>query len=181
MNHPPVPEIAWSKRLIYLGCATIFFMLAILGMILPIVPATPFLLVTSYFLVRSFPKLNDLLLDTPYFGPILYDWEVRKGIKTSTKIQAIASVVLGWGISLLVFPIPSWALILMAVLVITGILVIYLVPEPRDPVKIAEGKSNSSDQQEETINNDEVHKSHELERKQREWDRTQRQPHGDNR
>lgn len=133
MTHPPVPPISWTKRLLYLGCATFFFSLAVLGMILPIVPATPFLLVTSYFLVRSFPKLNDRLLDMPYFGPILYDWEVRKGIKTSVKIQAIATVVLGWGISIWFFPIPAWALVIMAVLVTIGIVVIYRVPEPRDP------------------------------------------------
>ena len=132
MNHPPVPPISWSKRLIYLACAIFFFTLAIIGMVLPIVPATPFLLVTSYFLVRSFPKLNDLLLDTPYFGPILYDWEVRKGIRPIVKLQAIGTVVLGWGISILLFPIPVWALILMGVLVIVGILFIYRVPEPRE-------------------------------------------------
>lgn len=134
MTHPPVPPISWTKRLLYLGCAAFFFFLAVLGMILPIVPATPFLLVTSYFLVRSFPKLNDRLLDLPYFGPILYDWEVRKGIKASVKIQAIATVVLGWGISIWFFPIPAWALVIMAVLVTVGILVIYRVPEPHDPV-----------------------------------------------
>lgn len=135
MTHPPVPQISWTRRLLYLGCAAFFFSLAVLGMILPIVPATPFLLVTSYFLVRSFPKLNDLLLDMPYFGPILYDWEVRKGIKASVKLQAIATVVLGWGISIWLFPIPVWALVIMAVLVTIGILVIYRVPEPRDPLE----------------------------------------------
>ncbi|WDI44578.1 YbaN family protein [Bremerella sp. P1] len=177
MNHPPVPEIPWSKRLIYLGCAAFFFTLAVLGMILPIVPATPFLLVTSYFLVRSFPKLNDLLLDMPYFGPILYDWEVRKGIKTSTKIQAIATVVLGWGISIMVFPIPSWALYIMAALVTIGIYVIYRVPEPHDVV-VTKPKNESLENAEDASA---VHAPHELERKQREWDRNQRQTHGENR
>jgi len=180
MTHPPVPEIGWSKRLIYLGCAAIFFTLAVLGMILPIVPATPFLLVTSYFLVRSFPKLNDLLLEMPYFGPILYDWEVRKGIKTSTKIQAIATVVLGWGISLLVFPIPNWALYIMAALVMIGIYVIYRVPEPQDQV-ITGTASESNDSQSSPEEDADVHAPHELERKQREWERSPRQTHGENR
>lgn len=123
--------------MLYLGCAAFFFGLAVLGMILPLVPATPFLLVTSYFLVRSFPKLNDRLLDMPYFGPILYDWEVRKGMKTSVKIQAIATVVLGWGISICFFPVPLWALVLMAVLVAIGIAVIYRIPKPRELVEVS--------------------------------------------
>lgn len=179
MTHPPVPEIPWSKRLIYLGCALFFFTLAVLGMILPIVPATPFLLVTSYFLVRSFPKLNDLLLDMPYFGKILYDWEVRKGIRTSTKIQAIATVVLGWGISIMVFPIPPWALFIMAGLVMVGIIVIYRVPEPRDPAKIAEAEAKKAA---EAIPDDgPVHPSHELERKPRESSRNSCHTQGESR
>lgn len=132
--------------MLYLGCAAFFFGLAVLGMILPIVPATPFLLVTSYFLVRSFPKLNDRLLDMPYFGPILYDWEVRKGMKTSVKIQAIATVVIGWGISISVFPIPVWALVLMGVLVAIGIAVIYRVPQPREPVAMPEKQAEEQTQ-----------------------------------
>jgi len=178
MNHPPVPPVAWTKRLIYLACAAFFFALAVFGMILPIVPATPFLLVTSYFLVRSFPKLNDLLLDAPYFGPILYDWEVRKGMKTSVKIQAIATVVLGWGISILVFPIPTWALVIMALLVIVGIIVIYRVPEPRDPEEVDQFlHENDQDESEE----ESVHTSHELERKSRERDLSEHSTHGDHR
>lgn len=147
MSHPPVPTLSWSKRLIYLGCAGFFFTLAVIGMILPIVPATPFLLVTSYFLVRSFPKLNDLLLDAPYFGPILYDWEVRKGMKTSVKLQAIATVVLGWGISVWLFPIPVWALVTMGVLVAIGLIVIYRVPAPRDAEEIAAEQAKKQDEE----------------------------------
>lgn len=179
MNHPPVPEIAWSKRLIYLGCAALFFTLAVLGMILPIVPATPFLLVTSYFLVRSFPKLNDLLLDLPYFGPILYDWEVRKGIKTSTKIQAIATVVLGWGFSIMIFPIPKWALGIMAALVVIGIYVIYRVPEPHD-VKVTPSTGEANRPQVDAEEKSTVHPSHELERKPREAGRNSCQPQSEN-
>ncbi len=174
MSHPPVPPLSWSKRLLYLGCAAFFFLLAVIGIVLPIVPATPFLLVTSYFLVRSFPKLNDLLLEAPYFGPILYDWEVRKGIKTSVKIQAIATVVLGWGISIMVFPIPAWAIYVMAGLVMTGIYVIYRVPEPRPlppKEKPVAGDKSEVDSPEGSTN----HAAHRLEMKRREWDRNQRQ------
>ena len=137
MTHPPLPPLHWTRRLAYLSFAALFFSLAVLGMFLPIIPATPFLLITSYFLVRSFPKLNELLLRAPYFGPILYDWEVRKGIRTKVKLQAIATVILGWAFSVLVFPIPPWALIIMGVLVLIGIAYIYRVPQPRDPAEIA--------------------------------------------
>jgi len=132
-EHPNQPApLTRARRHLYLAIALFFFLLAVVGVVLPIVPATPFLIVTSYFLARSFPKLNALLLRSPYFGPILYDWDVRKGVKTSVKLQAIATVVIGYAISILLFPIPTWAIILMCVLVSIGILVIARLPLPRD-------------------------------------------------
>ncbi len=129
-----IAPLHWTRRWVYLSLAAIFFLLGMVGLLLPIVPTTPFLLVTSYFLVRSFPKLNLLLLKAPYFGAILYDWEVRKGIKWSVKVQAIATVLIGWGISIAVFPVPWWAMVIMALLVVIGVAYIMRIPPPRDPV-----------------------------------------------
>jgi len=129
---PQPPPLTAARRHLYLAIAAFFFLLAVIGVVLPIVPATPFLIVTSYFLARSFPKLNALLLKSPYFGPILYDWDVRKGVKTSVKLQAIATVVIGYAISIWLFPIPNWAIVLMCVLVAIGIIVIARLPLPQE-------------------------------------------------
>src|SRR5690606_4772848 len=43
--------------------------------------------------VRSFPQLNDMLLRSRLFGPILRDWHERRGIRRRVKFRSILIVV----------------------------------------------------------------------------------------
>jgi hypothetical protein len=84
-------------RLLYLLLGGVFFVLAVLGALLPLLPTTPFLLLASYFLVRSSPRLNDKLLASRTFGPLLRDWQrhraVRPRVKHATLIVMPAAVL----------------------------------------------------------------------------------------
>src|SRR5262249_7995528 len=67
---PPAPARG-LRRVWYLALAGGSFVLTVVGLIIPGVPTVPFLLATSYYLVRSSPTLNEGLLRTRTFGPIL--------------------------------------------------------------------------------------------------------------
>jgi uncharacterized membrane protein YbaN (DUF454 family) len=70
-----------------------FLALGIIGAILPGIPATPFLLLASYFLSRSWPALNRRLHQSRFFGGILQDWQQRRGVRRTVKVRAIVAVV----------------------------------------------------------------------------------------
>ena len=72
-------------RLLYLVLGGVFFGLAVLGAFLPLLPTTPFLLLASYFLVRSSPRLNDKLLASRTFGPLLQDWQRHRAVRPRVK------------------------------------------------------------------------------------------------
>ena len=72
-------------RLLYLLLGGGFFALAALGALLPLLPTTPFLLLASYFLVRSSPRLNDKLLASRTFGPLLRDWQRHRAVQPRLK------------------------------------------------------------------------------------------------
>ena len=63
------------RRIALLTLGGLFFCLGVLGAFLPGLPATPFLMLTSYFLIRSSPRWNDKLLQSRVFGSILSDWQ----------------------------------------------------------------------------------------------------------
>ncbi|QDT35427.1 YbaN family protein [Thalassoglobus polymorphus] len=118
------------RRLAYLAVSGVFFLFAVIGILLPGIPTTPFLLVTSYFLVRCSPKLNEKLLNSKYFGPILNDWQTRGVVRRDVKVQAIAAVVIAVSLSLYfgsLSLIPSLSILAIAAL---GITVVLRLPEP---------------------------------------------------
>ena len=68
--------------------------LAGLGVLLPGLPATPFLLLASFAFAKSSKKMHDWLIHSKVFGPILADFLDRKGIRLHIKIISLA---LMWG------------------------------------------------------------------------------------
>ncbi|HIE97526.1 MAG TPA: DUF454 domain-containing protein [Planctomycetes bacterium] len=129
--HSPLsdrPVVTGWKKVLFLLLAGIFFVLGVMGAILPGLPTTPFLLLTSFFLARSSPRVNAALLRSRFFGPILTDWQEHRGIRKDVKIQAIVCVVLAVAIAVYFSP-SSLALRLTVILLATvGVAVIARLP-----------------------------------------------------
>lgn len=68
--------------------------LAVAGVALPILPTTPFLLVSAWAFARSSPRLEAWLRDHPRLGPPLRNWEQRRAIPRGAKAVAGVSLPL---------------------------------------------------------------------------------------
>lgn len=64
----------------------------IAGVVLPLVPTTPFLLLAVFCFARSSPRLHDWLVDHPRFGPPIANWREHGGISRRAKIAAVAAM-----------------------------------------------------------------------------------------
>ncbi len=76
------------KILIFVG--TIFVGLGILGMFLPILPTTPFLLLAAACYARSSKRFYHWLLNNRWFGSYIRDYRERKSIPLKVKIFTVA-------------------------------------------------------------------------------------------
>ena len=73
----------------------IFFVgLAILGVVLPILPTTPFLLVAAACFAKSSPEMQRRLLANKTFGPIIRDWQESRSISLKAKRIALLTMLL---------------------------------------------------------------------------------------
>ncbi len=85
-------------RIFFISLGIVCVILAALGVLIPGLPATPFLLLASYAFARSSKKMHDWLVNHKIFGPILNDFLDRKGIRLHIKIISLA---LMWGMMLI--------------------------------------------------------------------------------
>lgn len=108
-----LPAQSRARRWLYIGLGCVFVALGAAGVVLPGIPTTPFLLLASYFLVRSSPKLHRKMLASKTFGPVLADWHKHRGLRRSVKRIAVLSCSLMIGISVLFGGLPWLARMLV--------------------------------------------------------------------
>ena len=73
----------------------IFFVgLAILGVILPLLPTTPFLLISAGCFAKASPYLHNKLLQSKLFGQLIKDWQQHKTISKKSKQISLISMLL---------------------------------------------------------------------------------------
>jgi hypothetical protein len=136
---PLAGPLARTRFSLYAGSMTrpFWFVLGILsllagaaGVVLPLVPATPFLLLAAYSFARSSPRLHGWLLGHPRFGPVITDWQAHGAIAGNVKVTAVAVILATFGGSIL-FGVPGWILAVQAV-VLTAVS-IFILTRPGRP------------------------------------------------
>lgn len=87
------------KRTLYKPLGFLFLLLGLIGIPLPVLPSTPFILLAAWFFARSSERWHAWLLASDLFGPLINDWEQKRCISLRTKVVAIISMLIAGGIS----------------------------------------------------------------------------------
>lgn len=125
--------MAERSRLLRLGfgiVGTIALGLGVVGIIVPVLPTTPFLLLAAACYARASSRLYGWLLGQPALGPIIIRWRESRTLAPGVKVRAIIVVILTFGVSIVLVD----ALLLRLLLGVTGGLVtLFLVRIPTAP------------------------------------------------
>lgn len=74
--------------------------LAAAGVVLPLLPTTPFVILAAFFASKGSPAFARWLEDHPVFGPAIDQWRVRRAIPRKAKLLAFVMMGLSWSILL---------------------------------------------------------------------------------
>ena len=80
------------KKALYILMGSISLGLGFLGLFLPVLPTTPFLLLTAWLFAKSSPRLYHWLITNKYFGKYIRRYREGLGIPLKTKIVAVSSL-----------------------------------------------------------------------------------------
>ena len=76
------------------------FILGFIGIFIPLLPTTPFLILAAFCFDRGSPRLHQWLLNLPFAGKILSDWKTKRVIPLYAKVIAttmiLTAIVLMW-------------------------------------------------------------------------------------
>lgn len=95
----------------------ISLILGTLGIFLPLLPTTPFLLLSAYCFSKSSKKFHKALLENKIFGQYIRDYQEKKGISLKNKIIAITTLIITIGFSLTRIASPHLKIFLIIVFV----------------------------------------------------------------
>ncbi|UCE75537.1 MAG: YbaN family protein [Methanomassiliicoccales archaeon] len=77
-------------RALWTAAGTVFLCLGIIGIVLPLLPTTPFLLLAAACYLRGSKKMHDWLLNQKWFGKYIRNYQEGRGIPLKVKILAIS-------------------------------------------------------------------------------------------
>jgi uncharacterized membrane protein YbaN (DUF454 family) len=113
--------------LVLLGC--FFVVLGIIGILLPILPTTPFLLIASALFSKSSPRLHQMLLNNAWFGPIIQQWEENKTLSRKIKYKASLLIISIFSISVVYLENKINLQLLLVGIAIILLLFLWLIKE----------------------------------------------------
>ena len=103
------------KKYLLILLGSVSLILGIIGIFIPLLPTTPFLLLSSFCYVRSSKRMYNWLINHKIFGNYIYCYLTYKAVPMKTKIFAIVFLWTTMIISMLLIPLLHVRLFLAAV------------------------------------------------------------------
>jgi uncharacterized membrane protein YbaN (DUF454 family) len=75
-------------RYFFLTFGSLFLALGVIGIFLPLLPTTPFLILAAFCFNRGSDKFHGWLINHRIFGPPIRDWNQHRMIRTKYKLMA---------------------------------------------------------------------------------------------
>lgn len=115
-------EVARNRitRLLWTAAGTLSLAIGAVGIILPVLPTTPFVLIAAACYLRGSKRMYDRLVKNRYFGGYLRDYVEGRGV---SKRATVVSIAFLWSLILLSVVFATNDQIIRAVLVVVAIAV----------------------------------------------------------
>lgn len=88
------------KPLLFISLGWLFVALACIGLFLPLLPTTPFLLLALACFAEHSPRFHQMLLNHRWFGPPLQEWQAHKRLSVHVKKRIYLIVCISFLISI---------------------------------------------------------------------------------
>lgn len=134
-NMPDAPTAVHASRTVrwlLWAAGSVSLALGLLGVLLPGLPTTPFVLLAAACYAKASPRLHSWLLNHRLTGPMLRDWERDHSLTRRNKAIAVGSMLLMVSVSIWSFRGRLVLQLLLLALGVIGAWVVLRIPTRRD-------------------------------------------------
>lgn len=114
-------------RSLYLAVGSLALLLGLAGIVLPVLPTTPFVLLAAACFARSSERLHHALLAQRHLGPIIHEWETHRAMPPRVKPWAYLLMTASFGLSILLVDSP-WHRAMLGAIALTLAVLLWRVP-----------------------------------------------------
>ena len=122
----------WVRGM-FIAAGSVCVALGLVGLFLPLLPTTPFLLLAAACYARGSRRFYDWLLANRTFGPLIHEWREHRSIPYKTKLSAIALMSATLAVSIVFFVRPLWLKLLLAAMGLGLAIWMYRMPSRDRP------------------------------------------------
>jgi uncharacterized membrane protein YbaN (DUF454 family) len=121
--------VSHAKRIALILVGLVSLALGAIGVFLPLLPTTPFVLVSAIAFAKSSDRLHQWLVDHDLFGPLIANWREHGAISRRTKVISVLSMIAILVISTLL-AVPTHVIVVQAVVLSCSAVFILTRPLP---------------------------------------------------
>lgn len=116
-------------RAVFLVAGFVFVGLGLIGVFLPVLPTTPFMILAASCFAKSSRRFHLWLMNHPVFGKLLRDWEERRAIPRYAKY--LAWTMMGLSCAMLFYRLPNhlWIAVVTSVICICTMIWMARLPD----------------------------------------------------
>lgn len=119
-------------RPLWLGLGLASLAVGLAGVVLPLVPTTPMMILAAACFAKSSPRLHDWLWHHPVFGAAIRNWREHGAIPRKAKVAAIVAMAAAFALSLWLGVAPLVLGIQATVLCVMGL---WIATRPSAPAQ----------------------------------------------
>ncbi len=119
-------------RHIYSGLGWLAVGLGMIGIVLPVLPTVPFMILAAFLFAKGSPRARAWLVGHAHFGPHIQAWEESGAISRRGKIAAICTMGAVLALALLM-AMPAWVLAVQAGCMLPAALFVWTRPNAPAP------------------------------------------------
>lgn len=116
------------KRGLFLLLGLSSLALGVVGIVVPLLPTVPFILLAAFCFARSSQTLHNWLMRHPWFSDALTQWQQRRAIRKGLKRRGLFFTALSFCLSILIVPL-LWLKLMLLTMACGLLLFLWKIPE----------------------------------------------------